>query len=113
MTRPVVHFEIMGRDGARLQQFYRELFGWEIDANPAYGFFTTGPGAPEILGGAVGTSDGPRISVYVQVADLGASLAKVEALGGKTLVQPFQAPTGATIAQIADPEGNRIGLVQQ
>ena len=33
MGQPVVHFEVVGKDGAALQSFYSELFGWEIDAN--------------------------------------------------------------------------------
>ena len=33
MANPVVHFEVLGKDGERLQQFYRDLFGWKIDAN--------------------------------------------------------------------------------
>lgn len=39
MAQPVVHFEVVGRDGAGLQRFYGELFDWQIDAsNPmSYG----------------------------------------------------------------------------
>ena len=33
MPNPVVHFEIEGKDGAKLQKFYTDLFGWKIDAN--------------------------------------------------------------------------------
>ena len=33
MGQPVVHFEIMGKDGEKLQSYYSQLFGWEIDAN--------------------------------------------------------------------------------
>jgi len=29
MGQPVVHFEIMGKDGEKLQRYYAELFGWE------------------------------------------------------------------------------------
>ena len=31
MTRPVVRFEIRGKDPQRLAEFYRELFGWNVD----------------------------------------------------------------------------------
>ena len=39
MGDPVVHFEVVGRDGPALQSFYSELFGWKISAdNPmSYG----------------------------------------------------------------------------
>ena len=32
MGQPVVHFEVIGKDGEKLQRFYGELFDWEIDA---------------------------------------------------------------------------------
>ena len=33
MGQPVVHFEVVGKDGAKLQEYYSELFGWEVDAD--------------------------------------------------------------------------------
>jgi uncharacterized protein len=33
MGHPVVHFEIVGKDGERLRSYYSELFGWQIDAD--------------------------------------------------------------------------------
>ncbi len=33
MAQKVVHFEIIGKDGKKLQEFYSALFGWNIDAN--------------------------------------------------------------------------------
>jgi predicted enzyme related to lactoylglutathione lyase len=47
------------------------------------------------------------------VADLKESLAKAVALGGRRVMEPFDVPNGLTVAQIANPEGNVIGLVQQ
>jgi predicted enzyme related to lactoylglutathione lyase len=116
MTRPVVHFEIRGRDPVRLQEFYRELFGWKIDAgNPmGYGFVDPGIGGPEAgVGGGITGGDVPRTVIFVQVADLTESLARAEALGGSRVMEPFDVPGGPTVAQAADPEGNVIGLVQQ
>ena len=49
----------------------------------------------------------------IQVLDLKASMAKAESLGGAIIAQPFDVPNGPTVARIADPEGNHIGLVQQ
>ena len=28
MSHPVVWFEVMGKDGKKLQQFFTDLFGW-------------------------------------------------------------------------------------
>ncbi len=117
MTRPVVHFEIHGKDGARLQEFYRSLFGWEIDAsNPMqYGMVTPGVGGPpEGVGGGITSSPAaPMVTIYVQVVSLEETLAQAETLGGKTVMPPADVPGGPTMAQYSDPEGNVIGLVKQ
>ena len=31
MGQPVVHFEIIGKDPAKLRDYFGELFGWEFD----------------------------------------------------------------------------------
>ena len=33
MGQAVVHFEVIGKDGERLQGFYSDMFGWEINAD--------------------------------------------------------------------------------
>ena len=33
MGQPVTRFEIVGRDAQRLQRYYSELFGWEINSD--------------------------------------------------------------------------------
>jgi hypothetical protein len=116
MTRPVVHFEIRGRDPIRLQKFYRQLFGWNINAdNPmGYGFVEPGIGGPEAgVGGGITAGEEPRVVIFVQVIDLVDTLAKAEVLGGRRIMEPFDVPGGPTVAQMADPEGNVIGLVKQ
>ena len=42
MGQPVVHFEITGKDGKRLQEFYAKLFDWHIDAANLLQLFETG-----------------------------------------------------------------------
>jgi uncharacterized protein len=38
MGQPVVHFEVIGKDGAKLQSYYSELFGWQIDTDNPMGY---------------------------------------------------------------------------
>ncbi len=113
MGAPVVRFEIMGGKGNQLEDFYRELFDWKIDSNNPmkYGMVDTGsPGG--INGGVGGNQDGKnRVSVYIQVDDLDATLAKAEKLGGKTILPPRQVPGGPRLAMFADPAGNITGLL--
>jgi hypothetical protein len=116
MTRPVVHFEIHGKDSKRLQEFYSELFGWKIDANNPmnYGMIEAGVGGPPAgVGGGIVQSETPFVTVYVQVLSLDETLQKAESMGGKTVMPPMDVPDGPTIALFQDPEGNRIGLVKQ
>jgi predicted enzyme related to lactoylglutathione lyase len=53
------------------------------------------------------------VLVYVQVLDPDETLRKAEAMGGRRVLDPFDVPNGPTVAQMEDPEGNRIGLVKQ
>jgi predicted enzyme related to lactoylglutathione lyase len=72
-----------------------------------------GIGAPEQITGHIMQNEKPGVTLYIQVLDLRASMAKAESLGGAVTAQPFDVPGGPTIAGIADPEGNRVVLVQQ
>lgn len=114
MTRPLVHFQIRGRDPARLNDFYREIFGWETNAS-AFGIFLIEPGigGPEGVGGSIMTGEEPRVIPFIQVIDLLETLSRAESLGGKRIMEPLDIPGSPTIAQMADPEGNVIGLVKQ
>ena len=33
MAHPVTHFEVLGKDAKKLQDFYSSAFGWKIDAS--------------------------------------------------------------------------------
>ncbi|HET9200917.1 MAG TPA: VOC family protein [Dehalococcoidia bacterium] len=112
-ARPVVAVEIQAREPEKQREFYSKMFNWDISDGPIMRF-GAGIGGPEP--GPVGVmreSSTARVVLYIQVMDLRASLQKAENLGGKIISQPFDVPNGPTIAQIADPEGNTVGLVQQ
>ena len=114
--RPVVAFEIRGRDSARMRDFYRELFNWNIADGllPNIAQVKPGIGGPvEGVGGVLLQSEEPAVLIYVQVANLKESMAKVEQLGGSRVLEPIDIPAGPTIAQVRDPEGNLLGLIQQ
>jgi hypothetical protein len=49
------------------------------------------------------------VTVYIEVNDIPAYLAKAEALGGKKIVGPIDIPTGS-FAWMSDPDGSVIGL---
>jgi predicted enzyme related to lactoylglutathione lyase len=111
MANKVTHFEVCGKDGKRLQEFYGSLFGWKVDANNPmqYGMVSPEQGG---IGGGISKASAPMVTFYVEVADPAAALKKAEKLGAKTVMQPTDVPGGPRIAQFADPEGNVIGLVK-
>lgn len=114
MAAPVVHFEIVGGADAELEQFYSQLFGWRIDSNNPmkYGRVDTG-GVGGIDGGVAIAQDGSkRVTVYVQVSDLQATLNRADELGGRTVLPPSEVPGGPKLAMFADPAGNVTGLIQ-
>lgn len=90
MSRPVVHFEIVGARPAELRRYHGELFGWRYDVGDAvteevsrpgeYGFVDGGDG---INGGVCGgTGFTPHVLFYVGVPDVEAALREAERLGG-------------------------------
>ena len=111
-ARPVVHWEIEARDAERQRAFYADLFNWQIGE----GFIMeipAGIGGPEPgPAGHIRGSDRSGVTLYVQVADLRASLDKSVALGATIVAEPFDVPGGPTLAGIVDPEGNPVTLVQ-
>jgi hypothetical protein len=113
MGQPVVHFEVIGRDAGRLQGYYAELFGWEIDAdNPlGYGFVADGAGIRGGVAAAPDPSYPGHVTFYVEVPDVGAALARAEQLGGTRVFGPDPVPgTPLVLGQFTDPEGHLIGL---
>jgi uncharacterized protein len=120
MGQPVVHFEIIGKDGEKLQSYYGELFGWQIDSsNPMnYGIVqrdgNTNSEGVGIGGGVAGGPEGygGQVTFYVQVQDAEAALAKAEELGGSRVMGPDEVMEGLVIGQFADPEGHVVGVVQ-
>jgi uncharacterized protein len=112
-ARPVVHWEIVARDPEAQADFYRRLCTWEIGDGPIMDI-PAGLGGPEPgPAGHIRQGDFPGVTLFVQVRDLGASLALVVELGGKVVADPFDVPGGPTLAFIEDPEGLPVALVQQ
>ncbi|TMM16396.1 MAG: VOC family protein [Actinobacteria bacterium] len=112
-ARPVVHWEIEAVDVEAQRAFYADLFNWEIGGGPIMEI-PAGIGGPEPgPGGHLRQSDRSGVTLYVQVRDLGASVAKATELGATVVVERFDIPGGASLAFITDPEGNPLTLVQQ
>jgi predicted enzyme related to lactoylglutathione lyase len=119
MGQPVVHFEVIGKDAEKLQRYYSELFGWEIDANNPmrYGMVQReGNTNPEGIGIGGGVGPGPEgydghTTFYVEVPSVEAALADAERLGGSRMMGPESVGEDMVIGLFLDPEGHVVGVV--
>ena len=119
MGQPVVHFEVIGKDGDKLKSYFSELFGWEIDSNNPmnYGIVqregNTNPDGVGIGGGISGAPEGyeGHVTFYVEVPDVEAALAKAESLGGTRMMGPDEVMDGLVIGLFQDPEGHVLGVL--
>jgi hypothetical protein len=110
----------MGTDGEKLRKYFSELFGWKIDANNPmnYGIVVREENVNKDgigIGGGVGAmpEGAPgHVTVYIEVPDVEAALAKAEKLGGTRLMGPDKVPDGPEIGLFQDPEGHPIGVVR-
>ena len=120
MGQPVVHFEIIGKDGAKLQSYYSELFGWEIDADNEMGYGLIpreGNTSDDGIGIGGGVGGGPEgydghVTFYIEVPDVEAALAKAESLGGTRVMGPETIMESIVLGQFTDPEGHLVGVVK-
>ena len=118
----VVWFEIYVADLDRAQKFYEAAFDISLNRQEMQGipmaWFPMGeskdglePGAPGTLIQMDGISPSKDGSVvYLHVADIDATLAKIEAAGGKTLAPKMDIGKHGSVAHFEDTEGNRVAL---
>jgi hypothetical protein len=108
----VVHVEVVGKDGAGLQKFYQDVFGWDLDTNNpgGYGMYRQEGG----LSGGIGTSaDGGagHVTFYVHADDPQAVLDKAAASGGRIIMPLTEVAPETNVALFADPEGHVVGIM--
>ena len=110
----IVHAEVVGKDGPALHKFWSELFDWQQNRDLPGGYAMTDPADSGIVLGTGPSPDGGSgwVTFYVSVADLDATLARVEALGGSVLMPKFSPAPETWLAMFADPEGHVVGLSQ-
>lgn len=120
--RKVVHFEIPADDEGRAREFYREVFGWQLQEMPEMDYtivrttatdqqtqLPTEPGA--INGGLMKrSSDTPAPVITVDVESIDDSMKQIESRGGSVVKPRTEIPGMGAFAYFKDPEGNVIGL---
>ena len=103
--------------------FYREAFGWQLNAMPQFQYVLatttpsderTGPTEPGAINGGMMKRSGPVTApiIVIDVDDLDAALERVEKLGGKPAIGRQPVGDMGFSAYVHDTEGNLIGLWQ-
>lgn len=107
---PVDWFELLGTDARRSQQFYAEIFGWQVTtAESGYGMVDTR--TDRGIRGSIGAGEpGPWATVYASVADVAAVLAQAAELGGSQVHGPVAAGEHLQTGAVRDPAGNIVGV---
>lgn len=124
---PVVHFEMPYKDGKRVAEFYKKVFGWKMDETPPEmgGYVLAGsidvdkdnmplqPGG--INGGFYPLKDAPASpepSVVISVPNLNKAMDDIKAAGGEVTREPNEIPGIGMWAVFKDSEGNRVSILE-
>jgi len=112
------HFAINADDTARAKSFYEGVFGWRFDPwgppnfyqvkNAGEGFFGALQERRELVPGV-------RMAGYEAsfgVEDLKATIAAIEAGGGKIIMPPYHIEGVGELIYFEDTEGNLVGAMQ-
>ena len=123
MNGRVVHFEVPFDDADRAREFYREVFGWQIQPMPEmdYNMVSTGPvsdqgmpSEPGYIGGGMMQRQAPYTSpvLTLEVDDIDATIVAVEKQGGAAVGEKMAVGDMGFAAYFTDSEGNVMGLWQ-
>ncbi len=124
MDPTIIHFEIPAENISKLKSFYEKLFDWKIVKSPGdfmeYWIIQTVPTddkgmltRPGVNGGMYKRTSESNIPInYVAVKDIDKALIDVVELGGKVTMGKQEVPGIGYVAQLMDPEGNPIAMIQ-
>lgn len=102
------YLELPVTDTGRAKAFYGAAFGWTFsDFGPSYAATTSG----DTDVGFDSDSERKAALPVIEVADLDAALAAVEAAGGRVTVAIFAFPGGRQF-HFADPDGHELAVWQ-
>jgi len=118
MPAKVRHFAINADNVPRAKAFYEGVFGWTFDPWGPPDFYQVKNAGAGILGALQGRRElapGVRMAGYEMTAgveDLKATIAAVEAGGGKIIMQPYRIEGIGELLYFEDTEGNLVGAMQ-
>lgn len=118
MSNKIMWFELASTDIPASAKFYEGLFGWPIVTDEKMNYTMTAfePGETGMGFSPVDEEQGVApgsVLVYVDVADVDATIARAKELGAPIYMDKMEIPTVGWMAIFGDPGGNRIGVMQQ
>ena len=123
---PVVHFEFPYKDGDRISEFYKTVFGWKLTplgkefGNYILATTTETDAKPRAPAGAINGGffpvkpDWPAQypSVVIGVENIEQAMKTITQHGGKVLGKPHTIPNFGLYVAFFDTEGNRNSIIQ-
>ncbi|TDE56458.1 VOC family protein [Nonomuraea mesophila] len=114
MDHTVTWFEVATDDPEGAECFYGGLFGWRFTGGDGPVDYRTisRPGGDGPMGGLFNTKgEFPDHAIFhVQVADVEATCAQSESLGGKVLMKVIDDGAAIDFAYVSDVSGNTFGV---
>jgi len=112
MANPVTWFEVIGKDSAGLQKFYRDVFSWKMTPPvKEMGNYSMLEGHEPGIGGGIGEGDA-RVSIYAEVDDPQVYVDKATRAGARLIMPVTTITPTTTIAMLIDPAGNTFGVMK-
>jgi uncharacterized protein len=106
--------ELMTSDVAAARDFYKGLFGWNLELSPQYTEIHVGPvpvgGMMQITPDMMGTP--PNWAPYFSVDDCDATVEKAKSLGAQVYVPPTDIPNVGRFALLADTQGATFEVIK-
>jgi len=118
MPARVRHFAINADDTQRAMSFYERVFGWTFTPWGPPNFYQIKNAGDGLLGALQGRREivpGAKMFGFectLGVEDLKATIAAIEAGGGKVLMGPWKLDGVGELIFFEDPEGNLVGAMQ-
>lgn len=104
---PIVFFDIAGPDNISLGDFFKNVFGWSVQADGRFEAPVVATSVPALI-----RKDPADKVIYIGVGDITATLTKIAAHGGTIAAPRFEVPGVVVLGLFHDPAGNRFGLVE-
>ncbi len=125
---PVVHFEMPYEDAERVADFYKKVFGWDMNnmGGQMGNYIVAGTAETDenrmvktpgtINGGFYQLSDSPNSkepSVIISVKDIKKAMEDIKKAGGDLIhEEPMEIPGIGLYVAFRDSEGNRVGVLE-